>query len=407
MNPTIGETLGDPKALEDFSTGLPDQLPGLATLMMRWAKEKEGFAKCSTSSILKCIDLAEKMGLRIGGILDSSTIEPCGDKALLIPTVRGIMEIACVNWQPMFGVVREKDSFSAGRPIQHHYKLADRGSIVAVYCDNEVMTDYQVREVQNMSLVKDGDSWTKHWTEMALRTVLRRRLKLVSLNFETARRLETFDEQEFGDLKSRSIPAMPAVPPAQSSVAPVQPQPAQSDIMKDDNPFPPSEQGGGSSVTRHRHQQTPADDYHPPRNNEDFSQHDDQVMQRPPADTVFDGPTPPPKDYVQPIRDDGKKITGILWGKVFQVYEKMHNGQKAEGKEAMNAVSNTIGAAVKKLLTKRDFGSTFKTNELLPMLTQEEVDYLAAKLGEEDKVRPVLQNFIDKQAAKSAPAPSF
>ena len=374
----IGEALDDAQALKDLNTAIPKSMPRLLSQLRTWCRDKHSFAYCSLDSVLNSIGKAEKMGLGIGGILSDSVLEPLevtqgAWSARLVPTVRGLLRLSGAVTR--FGVVRASDGFEAGSEIRHTHRLgSDSGAVVAVYCmgiGHEVMTKRQVQEVENLSLLKDTDTWQKNWTETALRVCLRRHLKYRALDPEVIQHLEDLDLEEFGDLASRQAAGQ------------IQPLPAE--------PPPQAERAAPEPV----------------RNNEDFGAQDDAALgggrrSQPQRDAVFDGT---PRAEGPPAEEKDKKQT---WGCFFGIFEN-GIGHKADGKEDMNTVSHAITKTYKALLPDHDFGDKWRVPDIVFDCTKAEVRYVLEKAKGEafDRVVKTMKAKQIKQREKAQASGGF
>lgn len=118
-------------------------------------------------------------------------------------------------------VIYENDEFdySLGdnEYILHKPTLSDKGSPIGVYViiktkDNavyrEVMNKSEIEYIRSISKVKDGVFWSKHWGEMAKKTVIRRLTKRLHLNVDIENIIrrddEFFDVSENANLSNKS-----------------------------------------------------------------------------------------------------------------------------------------------------------------------------------------------------------
>ena len=381
MTATIGEVLGDSKTLVQFKEGLPPSMPKLLSQLQEWCQHKEGFSRCTLSSVLHCVERAEAMGLGVGGILSDTVLEPCGkvgdytsNVALLIPTVRGLMRLVLpedFRHLPC-GVVRQGDHFVCGSEIDHKHKPnGTSGSIVAVYFDSTAMTKRQVEEVRNLSRVKNGDSWEKNWTETALRTCLRRAVKFWVLEPKAVAFIEELDQFEFGDLKERfrsgEIQSLPPEPP------------------------PPQQQEPLRGQMGVRQEQTQLNVPMQVARNDEFTTADDQAMTTPQAT----GPGIDPTTV--------RRIMATFWG----TFEKV----TGKGRDERSDLDAKIGFRSIDMCIEKTFGKNFGIpdgetfapfKKRIEAMSEAQGQEFIQRLSDEEKLTAVIQHKYQLEATRSA-----
>lgn len=134
-------------------------------------------------------------------------------------------------------IVCDHDVFEYDRGVISKHTInfkEDRGNMYAVYClirmkdggeKCEVMSVHQIDRVRDSSPGKNQDPWTKHYAEMAKKTVAKRAFKWVPMSAEVAKLMEVEHEEPLnvtprptmagilGDQPARQIEAPPAADP--------------------------------------------------------------------------------------------------------------------------------------------------------------------------------------------------
>lgn len=113
-------------------------------------------------------------------------------------------------------VVREGDEFeevitNGQQTINFRPKAFNNGEIlgafaVCLYKDGSMIYDAMSKEEidntrKNFSKMSSGPAWTKSYSEMAKKTVLRRLCKLIDLNFDFSEQFEAFEDGSGFDVK--------------------------------------------------------------------------------------------------------------------------------------------------------------------------------------------------------------
>lgn len=174
-------------------------------------------------------------------------------------------------------------------PITHRYPedIANRGDIIAVYAvaefkdgkwsNAEVMTVGQVEKIRAGSPARDKDAWTKHWGEMARKTVIRRLSKYLPKSTDGMERLHNAASRDgnLPPIEHVSAPALerkqpmaakllaPKVEPAKAEPE-KKPEPAKAETPKQEV-LPPEKKEPAKAETKKQTKQkaTPADDGDP------------------------------------------------------------------------------------------------------------------------------------------------
>lgn len=166
-------------------------------------------------------------------VKDADGQEKWIEKAQYMPMVYGIHkklrqsgEISSIR----ANVVYENDKFEYVlgdvESITHHPTMTNRGKAIAVYAiavlkdgtiEREIMTHEEVEKIRAVSKSANGDPWTKWWSEMARKTVIRRLSKRLPMSAEVAESITKRDES----FDYEGAPAM------------VDPEPQQIDQIED------------------------------------------------------------------------------------------------------------------------------------------------------------------------------
>lgn len=212
-------------------------------------------AKCRPETLIMALAACSELGLEPNSPLGHAYLIPYGNDCQLVIGFKGLIalarrsgEIASID----VAVVHARDVFSYVRgdnPRIHHEPFvpkyndagkldgpSDPGPTVAAYMiaklkdgsvQREVMYRHEIEAVRNGSKMKNGVPWTKHWDEMARKTVFRRGWKWLPQSTEMAKALELDDDkpadlERMGrgvvidvDFASPSIPAEPKVQSAE------------------------------------------------------------------------------------------------------------------------------------------------------------------------------------------------
>ena len=172
---------------------------------------------CTPQSLVEATIKAARYGLDPSGITGDGFLVPFKDRAEFICGYRGLVKLAMRHPRVKLveaRLVYENDKFEIdyGRenPIQHKIALKDRGEIIGCYARAfldgappaiEWMDVGEINAIRNQSRSYQRcpaeSPWTKFWGEMARKTVLRRLIKYLPLEFEISLALADLDAVEF------------------------------------------------------------------------------------------------------------------------------------------------------------------------------------------------------------------
>jgi recombination protein RecT len=174
---------------------------------------------CSLESIYKCCHEAATLGLEVSGILGSAYLVPFKRECTLIPGYRGLIGLARQS-----GEVETIDAFAVyeqdecrvqlgTEPSIHHVpKLdgSDRGKLKAVYAVAKIfnggrqfvyMPRVDVEKIRDSSngykaskQFKFPTPWDDHFEAMALKTAIRRLIKVLPISVEKLARAQELDD---------------------------------------------------------------------------------------------------------------------------------------------------------------------------------------------------------------------
>lgn len=178
-----------------------------------------------------------------------------------IPDWRGLIQLAKRTEQVKHvhaHLVHENDRFDyqlGDTPsITHHPALKERGEVVGAYAiavlpdDSrhvEFMTKSEVEDIRQRSKASDNGPWKTDWGQMAIKTVVRRALKVFAASPEMQAALEA-DNAATG-LKVRDLEPIRAPRAIQAPKAKEDPAPPLSEPLPISHPdaVPPEDIGGG------------------------------------------------------------------------------------------------------------------------------------------------------------------
>lgn len=171
--------------------------------------------KCNMKSILRSIQSAAELGLEVGGLHGHAYFVPFRDECTLIVGYKGLIQLLLRTGKVKSvsaHVVHQNDKCRidlANMEVEHEPCLnGDRGPMIGVYAqiidkDGErvaldYMTKGDVENVRQGSNGKNAAPWTKHFSEMARKTVVRRMVKYADLlPSEVEEKLTETEREEF------------------------------------------------------------------------------------------------------------------------------------------------------------------------------------------------------------------
>jgi recombination protein RecT len=148
-------------------------------------------SECKPESLLQALMFCGQIGLEPDG--HNLHLIPFGDQVQVIIDWKGLVALAHRNGITNIyaDVVCENDEFewyrdSIGLQFKHRVNFREeRGAMYAAYAiwkdnnliDGECMSKSEIEEVRRTSKSPNSDAWTKHYREMAKKTVIRRASK--------------------------------------------------------------------------------------------------------------------------------------------------------------------------------------------------------------------------------------
>lgn len=177
-------------------------------------------AECTQASLMGCLlDLAQ-LGIEADG--RRAHLIPYGKTCTLIIDYKGLVELVKRGGDVVTihaDKVCKNDSFvvDMGEIKKHQIDYSrDRGEAYAYYAyakmkdgsiQTQVMTMDEVQAIRQSSNGKDGTPWTKHFDEMAKKTVFRRLSKWLPMLPEVAQKVEEVEKMEFDfDMPQKAEP---------------------------------------------------------------------------------------------------------------------------------------------------------------------------------------------------------
>lgn len=181
--------------------------------------------ECDPMSFIAAIMQASQLGLE-PGVLGSCYLIPFNNhkkgivECTFMPGYRGFLDLARRSGQIVSLVARAvyandvfEYEFGLTENLTHKPSMDDPGELVAVYAvavlkdgghQFDVMSRKQIDAIRNGSQGKNGDPWTKHYDEMAKKTVLRKLFKWLPCSVEMQKAVSLDEQQEQGrqDIKS-------------------------------------------------------------------------------------------------------------------------------------------------------------------------------------------------------------
>ena len=200
----------------------PERFAGVALTQIN---TNPGLLNCTQESLFKCLLQLGQIGLEPDG--RRAHLVPFGKECTLLIDYKGLVELALRNGDVArihADVVYESEIeagdfiYNRGRIEKHNKSLMpNRGAVVAAYAEveflngavkAEVMTREEVEAIRKDAKSANSMPWTKHWNEMAKKTVFRRLAKWLPLSPEIRESMEGDDESQFSKMK-RVAPAKP------------------------------------------------------------------------------------------------------------------------------------------------------------------------------------------------------
>ena len=191
------------KLIESQSEQIKKALPSICNaerftrVAMTAITKNPKLAECDQASLMTCLLDCASLGIEPDG--RRAHLIPYGKRCTLIIDYKGLVELVRRSGEVVkihADVVCENDlfEFDMGEVSKHVIDLkGQRGKVYAVYAiaqmkdgakQCEVMTVEEVDKIRQASNGRNSDPWTKHWNEMAKKTVFRRLCKWLPLSSE-------------------------------------------------------------------------------------------------------------------------------------------------------------------------------------------------------------------------------
>ena len=213
---TIQGMLASPAVQKQLAMAIPKHLSSerLTRVAMTELRVNPGLMKCKPESLLGSIMKASALGLEVGSSIGEAYLVPYKTEATFIVGYKGLIKLVLQSGSVntiQSHVVYENDHFELEyglvERLVHRPALSNRGKMLGVYAiarmsaggsTFEYMSDEEVQKIRNGSPGKNSDAWTKHGSEMARKTVLRRLCKILPLSPEAHTATSLDEEGERG-----------------------------------------------------------------------------------------------------------------------------------------------------------------------------------------------------------------
>lgn len=194
----------------------PERMTRIAMTELR---KNPKLAECEPMSFIAAIMQASQLGLE-PGVLGSCYLIPFNNRqkgtveCTFMPGYRGFLDLARRSGQIVSLVARAvyandtfQYEFGLKEDLIHKPAMDEPGDLVAVYAvanlkdgghQFDVMSRRQVDAIRNSSQGKNSDPWTKHYDEMAKKTVLRKLFKWLPCSVEMQKAVSLDEQQENG-----------------------------------------------------------------------------------------------------------------------------------------------------------------------------------------------------------------
>ncbi len=179
---------------------------------------------CDKLSIVQSVMQAASLGLMVGGPAGEAALVPYKGKAKLLPMVRGLVALAqrsrtvvSIPAWPVYKGDHFKVRLGTEMVLEHEPDLtrpiSNPDDVTHVYAivitpngfrDPHYMTRAEVESIRAVSQAKDKGPWVEWWTEMALKTVVKRATKRYDLSPEFRAAVELDNRFETGRINEPS-----------------------------------------------------------------------------------------------------------------------------------------------------------------------------------------------------------
>lgn len=171
--------------------------------------------QCDATSFVAAVMLSAQLGVEVGA-LGHAYLIPYGNECTFMLGYRGMLDLARrsgVVVSLTAHVVYEKDkfeySFGLHPKLVHEPSLNEQGKVIAAYAvanlkdgayQFEVMSKADIDRVRESSKARDSIPWTKHYDEMAKKTVIRRLFKYLPVSIDMQKAIAYEDKAEARDI---------------------------------------------------------------------------------------------------------------------------------------------------------------------------------------------------------------
>ena len=199
----------------------PDRL---TRIVMTECRKTPALMKCAPESFYGAVLQCAALGLEPGSALGHCYLLPFGNgkdksgrpNAQLIIGYRGMIDLARRSGQIVSlqaWTVHAQDTFNyqlgLNPDIEHiPASVADRGPVTHVYAvaklkgggvQFEVMSRAEIEKIRSASKAGNSGTWSRHWDEMAKKTVIRRLFKYLPVSIEAVRAVEIDEKTDRGE----------------------------------------------------------------------------------------------------------------------------------------------------------------------------------------------------------------
>lgn len=202
----------------------PITAPQLIRAALLQVSMSPALQKCSKESIVQSVMQAAALGLMVGGPTGEAALVPRKGKCVLTPMVRGLVSLAqrsgavvAIPAHPVYKGDRFAVQLGSKLEIIHEPDLNRRGAVdedvthvyaIVVtpsgYRDPHYMTRDEVEEIRAVSSAAQEGPWKDWWTDMAIKTVVKRATKRYDMSPEFRAAVELDNRAETGRINEPS-----------------------------------------------------------------------------------------------------------------------------------------------------------------------------------------------------------
>lgn len=181
-------------------------------LIMTEFRTNEKLQRCRPESLLACCMQIAQAGLEVGGQAGEAYIVPFKEEAKVLWGYQGLLKLVMRSEEVQTvdtGTVYASDEFECekgDKPMLRHKMIFPRGEPVLYYATAKLTNGgflFEVMEVEEVEHIRrtysraaDDDAWTKSFSQMARKTVLRRLIKLLPKSTQLKDALKHEEETE-------------------------------------------------------------------------------------------------------------------------------------------------------------------------------------------------------------------